>query len=83
VSVLAPQAVRTPMTERPEGTAVASVDGMIEPEELVDCVIDTMAREEFLMIPHREVHEYMVRKATNVDRWLAGMNRWRVKAGPA
>jgi NAD(P)-dependent dehydrogenase (short-subunit alcohol dehydrogenase family) len=83
VSVLAPQAVRTPMTERPEGTAVASVDGMIEPEELADCVIDTMAREEFLMIPHREVHEYMVRKATNVDRWLTGMNRWRVKAGPA
>jgi NAD(P)-dependent dehydrogenase (short-subunit alcohol dehydrogenase family) len=83
VSVLAPQAVRTPMTARPDGAAVASVDGMIEPEELADCVIDAMAREVFLILPHREVHDYMVRKATDVDRWLDGMNRWRTKAGPA
>mgnify|MGYP005656010597 CR=1 FL=1 len=50
VSVLAPQAVRTPMTERPEGASVASVDGMLEPEQLADCVIETMDREEFLIL---------------------------------
>ncbi len=83
VSVLAPQAVRTPMTDRPDGASVASVDGMIEPEELADCVIQTMAREEFLILPHPEVRDYMVRKATGIDRWLAGMNRWRQKAGAA
>jgi NAD(P)-dependent dehydrogenase (short-subunit alcohol dehydrogenase family) len=83
VSVLAPQAVRTPMTARPDGATVASLDGMIEPEQLAECVIETMDREEFLMIPHREVQGYMVRKADDVDRWLTGMNRWRVKAGPA
>ncbi|HJP35530.1 MAG TPA: SDR family oxidoreductase [Gammaproteobacteria bacterium] len=83
VSVLAPQAVRTPMTERPEGAAVASVDGMIEPEALADCVIETMAREEFLILPHPEVREYLLGKATDVDRWLAGMNRWRKNTGPA
>lgn len=83
VSVLAPQAVRTAMTNRPDGAAVASVDGMIEPEELADCVIATMAREEFLILPHPGVRDYMLKKASDVDRWLAGMNRWRVKAGPA
>ena len=83
VSVLAPQAVRTPMTDRPDGASVASVDGMIEPEELADCVIETMAREEFLMIPHPIVRNYMMRKTEDVDRWLIGMNRWRNKAGPA
>lgn len=83
VSVLAPQAVRTPMTDRPDEAAVASIDGMIEPEELADCVIETMAREAFLILPHPEVHDYMVRKATDVDRWLTGMNRWRAQAGPA
>lgn len=83
VSVLAPQAVRTPMTDRPDGASVASVDGMIEPEELADCVIETMAREEFLMIPHPIVRNYMMRKTEDIDRWLIGMNRWRNKAGPA
>jgi NAD(P)-dependent dehydrogenase (short-subunit alcohol dehydrogenase family) len=82
VSVLAPQAVRTPMTDRPDGASVASVDGMIEPEQLADCVIETMAREEFLMLPHPVVRDYMTRKATNIDRWIEGMNRWRAKAGP-
>lgn len=83
VSVLAPQAVRTPMTDRPDGAEVASVDGMIEPDQLADCVIASMAKEEFLILPHPEVRDYVMRKAADVDRWLAGMNRWRQKAGPA
>ncbi|MEQ8232234.1 MAG: SDR family oxidoreductase [Gammaproteobacteria bacterium] len=83
VSVLAPQAVRTPMTARPDGAEVASVDGMIEPAQLADCVVEAMAREEFLILPHPEVRDYMQRKAADVDRWLEGMNRWRQRAGPA
>ena len=76
VSVLCPQAVRTAMTEgREEG--VASVDGMIEPEDLADCVIETMAREEFLILPHPQVLGYMRRKTEDYDRWLAGMRRLR------
>lgn len=83
VSVLAPQAVRTPMTDRPDGASVASRDGMIEPEELTDCVIAGMANETFLMLPHPIVHDYMLRKVHDVDRWLEGMNRWRAAQGPA
>ena len=83
VSVLAPQAVRTPMTDRPDGASVASRDGMIEPEELAECVIKGMASEAFLMLPHPIVHDYMVRKVTDVDRWLEGMSRWRAAQGPA
>ncbi len=82
VSVLAPQAVRTPMTDRPDGASVASVDGMIEPEALADCVIETMAREAFLMLPHPVVRDYMQRKVTDVDRWIDGMNRWRNRVEP-
>ncbi len=83
VSVLAPQAVRTPMTARPDGAEVASVDGMIEADELAECVVATMAREEFLILPHPAVRDYMLRKATDVDRWLRGMAKWRAQAGPA
>ena len=80
VSVLAPQAVGTPMTARPDGASVASIDGMLEPEAVAECVIETMAREEFLILPHPVVREYVLRKATDIDRWLAGMNRWRARA---
>ena len=74
VSVLCPQAVRTAMTAgREEG--VASVDGMIEPEALASCVVETMAREEFLILPHPQVLGYLRRKAEDYDRWLAGMRR--------
>ncbi|MCY4452799.1 MAG: SDR family NAD(P)-dependent oxidoreductase [Immundisolibacterales bacterium] len=76
VSVLCPQAVRTAMTEgREEG--VASIDGMIEPEALADCVVETMEREEFLILPHPQVLEYIRRKAADHDRWLTGMRRLR------
>ncbi len=82
VSVLAPQAVRTPMTDRPDEAEVAAIDGMIEPEELAQCVIDTMDKEEFLILPHPVVSKYMMNKTKDVDRWLDGMNKWRVQAGP-
>jgi len=78
VSVLCPQAVRTAMTQGREHS-LASVDGMIEPEELADAVIAAMDRESFLILPHPEVLEYMRRKTSDYDRWLAGMRRFRQK----
>jgi len=85
VSVLAPQAVRTPMLERPEGkdALVAGVDGVIEPAQLAECVLDGIAEEHFLILPHPKVADYMKRKSENIDRWLEGMNLWRQKTGPA
>ena len=81
VSTLCPQAVRTAMTSGHEA-GVASVDGMLEPEQLVDCVIDTMEREEFLILPHPQVLDYMRRKTNDYDRWLKGMRRMRDQFGP-
>lgn len=82
VSCLCPQAVRTAMTTGRDVT-VASVDGMIEASELADCVVRTMDKEEFLILPHEQVREYMRRKATDVDRWIGGMRRFRNKRGGA
>ena len=76
VSVLCPQSVRTAMTVT-RGEAVSSVDGMLEPEALADCVVETMGREEFLILPHPQVREYLQRKASDYDRWLGGMRRLR------
>ncbi len=74
VSVLCPQAVRTAMTAGREGS-VASVDGMLEPEQVADSVIEALDEERFLVLPHPEVLEYMRRKTSDYDRWLNGMRR--------
>lgn len=74
VSVLCPQAVRTAMTQGRE-TGVAALDGMIDPEELADSVVGTMEREEFLILPHPVVLDYLKRKTGDYDRWLGGMRK--------
>jgi len=82
VSVLCPQAVRTAMlTGRDEG--VASLDGVLEPEQVADSVIAAMEREEFLILPHPEVHGYVQRKASDRERWLRGMRKLRAAHGGA
>jgi NAD(P)-dependent dehydrogenase (short-subunit alcohol dehydrogenase family) len=78
VSVLCPQAVRTAMTAaNPDG--VASVDGMIEPEQVAEVVTQALDEERFLVLPHPEVAQYMQRKAGDYDRWIRGMQRLREK----
>ena len=79
VSVLCPQAVRTQMTAGTGNGGVAGVDGMLEPEQLAQTVIDTLAQERFLVLPHPEVLTYIQRKTADYDRWLTGMRRLQAK----
>ncbi|MEH6405306.1 MAG: hypothetical protein V7750_18170, partial [Sneathiella sp.] len=57
--------------------SVSDVDGTLEPEELADCVIETMDREDFLMLPHPQVLTYIQHKASDYNRWIKGMQRLR------
>jgi NAD(P)-dependent dehydrogenase (short-subunit alcohol dehydrogenase family) len=82
VSVLCPQAVRTAMTAGSREGGVAGVDGMIEPEEVADCVVEGLAEERFLILPHPSVREYVRRKADDPERWLRGMRRLQARFGP-
>ncbi|MBW2391500.1 MAG: short-chain dehydrogenase, partial [Deltaproteobacteria bacterium] len=75
VSLLCPQAVRTPMIEDGSASAAAAGDGIMEPEELAGIVIEGLRSESFLILPHPEVLEYMRRKTADYDRWIGGMNR--------
>jgi NAD(P)-dependent dehydrogenase (short-subunit alcohol dehydrogenase family) len=82
VSVLCPQAVRTPMVTadmQNESARAALADGMIEPENVADSVIQGLGEESFLILPHKEVIEYMRRKTADYDRWISGMNRMMLK----
>jgi NAD(P)-dependent dehydrogenase (short-subunit alcohol dehydrogenase family) len=74
VSVLCPQAVRTAMTkDNPDG--VASIDGMMEPDVVAEACVRAIEAEDFLILPHPEVLEYMRRKTQDYNRWIGGMRK--------
>ncbi len=85
VSVLCPQAVRTNILGprkndgRPANSGQASGDGILEPEVVADACLDAIYNERFLVIPHPEVKTYFERKASDYDRWLSGMRRFKKK----
>ncbi|HMK65082.1 MAG TPA: SDR family oxidoreductase [Thermodesulfobacteriota bacterium] len=77
VFALCPQAVRTAMAG-PDG-GVAAVDGLMEPAQLAESVIEGLDKESFLILPHPEVKTYMERKVSDYDRWLQGMRRLQAR----
>ena len=78
VSALCPQGVKTDMLKRAEAdTGRFLLDGALEPETVADVVVQGLAAEQFLILPHPDVAEYVRRKASDRDRWLRGMRRIR------
>jgi NAD(P)-dependent dehydrogenase (short-subunit alcohol dehydrogenase family) len=89
VSVLCPQAVATNIVANsPDAVGVdlgdddglggvASGDGVLTSASVADTCFEAMAEERFLVLPHAEVQTYMERRATDIDRWLAGMRRFQ------
>ncbi|HEX2773913.1 MAG TPA: SDR family oxidoreductase [Micromonosporaceae bacterium] len=79
VSALCPQGVRTPMLT--EGLAAGHVGALVtaasgavlDPDKVADAVVDGLAAERFLILPHPEVAAYVRRKAEDPDGWLAAM----------
>jgi hypothetical protein len=57
----------------PDG--VASVDGMIEAEDVAEACVRAIEAETFLVLPHPQVLEYMRRKTGDYDRWIRGMRK--------
>jgi NAD(P)-dependent dehydrogenase (short-subunit alcohol dehydrogenase family) len=90
VSVLCPQAVQTNIgANSPDrdkmntGPGVASSDGVLQPEDVAQVVVDALREERFHVLPHPEVAEYVKRKGADVDRWIGGMQRWQGSLFPA
>ena len=77
VSALCPQGVRTDMLRRAGERAAFLLEGALEPERVADVVVQGLAEERFLILPHPEVAEYVRRKAGDVDRWLRGVRKLR------
>ncbi len=78
VSALCPQFVNTAMLEDMASDPALSgwvSRATIEPEDVAQAVIAGIEAERFLILPHEEVGEFFVRKATDYERWLGGMRR--------
>ena len=74
VSLLCPQAVSTEMIRGFE-EHVASIDGVIKPEDVAEACVQGIRDEQFLILPHPQVRNYIKNKASDYDRWIGGMRK--------
>jgi len=81
VSCLCPQGVNTRMLSGGDlgdsraGDVVRSAGVVLEPEQVAHIVAEAIMAEQFLILPHPEVHDFETKKTADRDRWLAGMRK--------
>ncbi len=84
VHAICPQGVRTAMLEGAGPLqALLSHDSALEPEEVADAAMTAIEEGRFLVLPHPEVADYYAARATDTERWLAGMRRLQQKVDEA
>ncbi|MER5746698.1 SDR family oxidoreductase [Streptomyces sp. NPDC002225] len=75
VHAICPQGVRTDMlTAAGSAGELVLAPSAIEPEAVADALLDAMAQDRFLVLPHPEVAGYYRARAKDTDHWLDGMN---------
>ncbi len=76
VSCLCPQGVRTGMlTRETGGIGRFLMPNSLSAEQVAQCALEGIEREEFLILPHSEVKDYFQKKAKDYEGWLRGMRR--------
>ncbi len=86
VSCLCPQGVNTNMLRGADAAnngashnVVRTAGVVLEPEQVAEIVAQVIAAETFLILPHPEVAGYVAKKATEHERWLAGMRKLQLR----
>ncbi|BDW99808.1 SDR family oxidoreductase [Maricaulis maris] len=77
VVCVCPQAVRTDMIGGSEDGGIAGADGIVEPSDVAAETLAAIAEKRFLALPHDTVAGYELARASQRDRWLGGMRKFR------
>ena len=64
-------------------SATAGRNGMLMPEEVASVVVEALADERFLILPHPEVATFEQRRAGDRERWLRAMRRIQAEITPS
>lgn len=79
VSCLCPMGVDTRLLQDGiadvAGRAVTTAGAVLSADAVAQCVVEALAAERFLVLPHPEVATFAQRRAQDHDRWLIGMRR--------
>lgn len=83
VSCLCSQGVHTRMLDD-SASSLADLlrPTALTPEQVADAVVQGLAEERFLILPHPEVATYVQHRANDNERWLRGMRRLWDKTQP-
>lgn len=76
VSCVCPQFVKTPMVEEFDLTPAMRAfvnEGIIEPTQVAEDIVEGIDREEFLILPHPIVKDFVQAKARDHQKWLETM----------
>jgi NAD(P)-dependent dehydrogenase (short-subunit alcohol dehydrogenase family) len=75
VSCLCPMGVKTPLLDSADEFHTLLDPLALEPGVVADAVVDGLAEERFLILPHSEVGTFFQNKANDYDRWIGGMRK--------
>jgi NAD(P)-dependent dehydrogenase (short-subunit alcohol dehydrogenase family) len=75
VSCLCPMGVKTPLLDSADEFHALLDPLAIEPEQVAEAVVQGLAEERFLILPHPEVARFFQNKANDYDHWLGGMRK--------
>ncbi len=86
VSCICPGAVDTAMLraggegDAAKASAIIGGGDVLPPEDAAARILEGVEQDRFLILTHPEMHEYVVGKAQDPDRWVRGMSRLWVRA---
>lgn len=77
VSVVCPQYVNTDILMVSKEERAKPLEGVLTPEQCAEVIVKGLEEEEFLILPHPEVRDYMQNRTRDPSHWLASMRRYR------